>query len=87
MLEYAWEAKNTEMEIDIYHKLAMSNFYLGDFEWSNYYFEWYSKGLLENDSSKIKKTSIKKIKKMKNFWKKNETGLLWVDDTDKLPSP
>jgi len=86
LLEFVWENKDITKEIDIYQKLAISNFYLGDFERATYYYEWFSKGLLENDKSKIKRTSVKKIMKLKN-WKKNETGLLKFDETDKLPSP
>ena len=39
LLEFVWESKDVTKEIVIYQKLAISNFYLGDFERATYYYE------------------------------------------------
>jgi hypothetical protein len=51
MLELAWEKNDHVNELEIYKKISLANYYLGDLKRADYYEERASRGMVENDLS------------------------------------
>lgn len=87
MLELAWEKNDYSNELEIYKKLAVANYYLGDLKRANYYEKRATWGMIENDLSVQRWTSVKRIQKMKFKRLNHDAEMIKDDDPDKLPSP
>lgn len=51
MLELAWERNDYVNELEIYKKLSVANYYLGDLKRADYYEKRATRGMIENDLS------------------------------------